>query len=302
MPASGPSAQPELLGANPRRQPPPRTVAPLGQVRLLFGGGLSQFAWIWFILSSMIGWIFLQNTDVRALTFERGQLTGAPGTIIQGWVNAEGFNDEDIYTYKYRFSTPDGEQTYEGISYSDVLFRPGQAVAVDYHVDNPANSRIRNMRQAPLSHTNLIWIVGLPLFGLLLIAVGLRRGRRAIRLLTAGVLAPSRVVSNTATGMEINDRTVYALVFGYLSALGDEHTVKLKTTDRAIAHDEQSRCVIYDPDRPAEALIVGSLPDPVEVDASGRVELGGPVRNLAVIVFPLLAMLINGCLLASLVR
>jgi hypothetical protein len=302
MPASRSIAQARPLGAVPSVQLPPRRLDGLDKARLLFGGAISQFFWLWIIFGSMFSILFARQIDRRALLFSYGEIASAPGTIVEASSSGSSIDEELIYAYKYTFSSPGEDRIFTGVSYSITRFAPGQAVAVDYHADNPANSRIRGMGQAPFGPANLVWVVVPPLIGLIVVGYLLRKGSQAIRLLGSGLVAPTTLVSMANTGAKINERPVYKLVFGFVDQRGDQQTVTLKTTRSHIADDTWASCALYNPARPADALIIGSLPAEVAVDGMGRIDLGSTIASLVVIVLPLLGMLLTGMLLAALVR
>jgi len=300
MPASRSITQPRPLGASPSAQVPPRQVDWPLRARLLFGGKLAQFGWIWLILASLFSWIFLGQTDLGALVFNFGQRASAQGTVVAAWETNVSSNDQSVYGLSYTFVTP-AEQTYDGVSYGPPVFSVGQTVIVDYHVNNPANSRIQGMGQAPFGPAMLL-ILALPLVGLLVAGFAMRQGAKAIRLLSGGRLTQGRLLANTRTNMEIMEKPVHQIEVGFASEFGAAHTIKFKTNNLAMLDAPYGTCVLYNPLRPEDALLVGSLPAQPLVSPNGSIEMDSSLRTSIALALPPLALLVIGAIAWSMAR
>lgn len=300
MPASSSLSHSRLLGDNPQSQRPPRRIPWPVRIRLLFGGPFAQFGWFWLIATGLFSSIFLHFTDVRALTFRFGELTSAPGTIIAAEYSGASSNGSSIYTYRYRFYTL-AEEAHEGVSYSTSRFQAGQAVAVDYRIDDPTNSRIRGMTQAPFGPW-MLGILAMPLIGLGIAGFAIRSGLRAIRLLGGGLLARGKLLSNTPTGVEVLGKRVHKLEVSFTSESGSEHTIRTKSNNPRLNFGANAAGLLYDPARPDSILFIASLPAPLLVDELGTVELGTPRRNWLALALPALAALVSVLIATILLR
>jgi hypothetical protein len=300
MPASRSISQARPLGASPSAQHPPRYVDWPLRARLLLGGKVAQFGWAWLIVASLFSWVFLADTDIGALVFNFGERASAQGTIVASWETDSSSNDQSIYAYSYTFVTPGDEQTYDGVSYT-IPSGVGNTVIVDYHVNNPRNSRIRGMGQAPFG-PGMLLILGLPLVGLLLAGFAMRQGAQAIRLLSRGRLSQGKLLANTRTGMEVMEKPVHQLEIGFADDAGANHTLTFKTTNLAMLDTPYGTHVLYNPARPQDALALGSLPGQPLVRPDGSIELSTPLRTTIALALPPLALLVIGFIAWSMAR
>jgi hypothetical protein len=301
MPASRSISHARPLGASPSAQIPPRYLDWPLRARLLLGGKVAQFGWVWLIVASLFSWVFLADTDIGALVFNFGERASAQGTIVASWETDSSSNDQSVYAYSYTFVTPADEQTYDGVSYTIPDSSVGKTVIVDYHVNNPRNSRIRGMGQAPFG-PGMLLILGLPLVGLLLAGFAMRQGWQAIRLLSRGRLSQGRLLTNTRTNMEVMEKPVHQLVIGFADDAGANHTIRFKTTNLAMLDAPYGTHVLYNPARPEDALALGSLPAQPLVRPDGSIELTTPLRTTIALALPPLALLVIGVIAWSLAR
>ncbi len=268
----------------PDPAPPPRSVPLLLRLHVLFGGPLGIVSWSTLAFGLFFTWTFGTNSDiVGAIKLANGgehvmgRLVAVTGTnfYIGGDEDTQG---ERVYAYDYEFEAQDrtwGGQSFEvGRNAS-----AGAEVPIEYHPEDPGFSRIAGMRSKPFS----AWValIGLlPLACLPFIGWGLRRGLRASRLLALGKVADARLVDKKETNVTVNDRPVYAYVFQFEDDSGRLHRVQTRTSMPWRLEDEPHECVIYDPFRPAAALLVDSLPGHPDVDARGHFVEGAPGKAI----------------------
>ena len=167
---------------------PPRAVPLPVQLRVLFGGMVSQMGWFFLGFGLIFVWVFAVHVDfsspLRLISRQvetRGLVTAVEDTNI-----SEGGDDDTpgtpIYRIDYRFAGPGG-RTLEGASYSvGTDLRPGDPVRVEYAASNAENSRIRGLRQAPLPLA-VLFVAVFPLIGLVMVVYSLMEGIKAIQLL-----------------------------------------------------------------------------------------------------------------------
>lgn len=103
-------------------------------------------------------------------------------------------------------------------------------------------------------------IVGFPLIGLSFIAIGLRKGLQALRLLTHGIPAMGRLVDRKPTNVQINDTPVIAMVFQFHTVDGRQARCVAKTHLTRDLEDDAEEPLVYDPEDSAQAVLLDDLP------------------------------------------
>jgi len=276
-------------------QAPPRPVPLPVQVRVLFGGMVSQMGWLFLGFGLIFVWAFAVHVDLsgpmRLITPQvetRGQVTGIEDTDI-----SEGGDDDSpgtpIYRILYRYAGPGG-RILEGASYSvGTDLQPGEPVRVEYAAANPENSRIVGLRQAPLPWV-VLFVLIFPLIGLVMVVYSLVEGTRASRLLRIGVLAQATLISAEPTSMSVNNRPVVRLTFDFTDAEGSLHEVTTRTNAPERLQDQQTELVLYDPRRPDEAVMLDSLPGSPRLDADGVLQVESSYLSYALLIIPALTV------------
>lgn len=99
-----------------------------------------------------------------------------------------------------------------------------------------------------------------PAIGLAFIAVGLRKGLRALRLLTHGIPAQGRFVGQEATNVHINDIPVMAMTFEFKTVDGRAARCVAKTHLTHDLKDDAEEPLVYDPEDPSVAVLLDDLP------------------------------------------
>ena len=163
---------------------PPRSV-PLGvRLKVLLGGFLNQFGWVFFGFGLIFVWAFTLDADLTSWYVFRGELAVAEGTIIESRETNMKVNETRVYEHKYSFIGADGLE-YTGACYkTGVGLRSGQKVTIEYKPDNPETSRIKGMRRGTIGLFGLMPII-FPAIGLCFIVAGIRKGVKACLLYTS---------------------------------------------------------------------------------------------------------------------
>ncbi len=121
-----------------------------------------------------------------------------------------------------------------------------------------------------------------------------------------GRLGYGRLVGKETTGTEVNDRPEYLFTFELIlppdDSLGgyrkqwtqwaETHRVQHKTLDPASLEDEQQEPLLYDPERPGNAVMIDGLPSGIRLD-NGKIAGG----SLLVLITPFLTVTIHGLIL-----
>lgn len=111
---------------------------------------------------------------------------------------------------------------------------------------------------APLAPRLLVLLF--PAIGLAIISVGLRKGLRALRLLTHGIPAQGRLVGEEATNVQINDTPVMAMTFEFKTVDGRSARCVAKTHLTHDLKDDAEEPLVYDPEDPSVAVLLDDLP------------------------------------------
>lgn len=247
-------------------------------------GGTGQLGWFLLGFGSIFAWGFAGNADVSFLR-GGGVVTDTQGivTAIEETSFSEGGSDHSdgtpVYAYSFEFETPDGAPQ-RGTSYRTGRGpAEGARVTIEYDPDAPDAARIKGMRRAPFS-AFVLFVLILPLAGVVLIAVRWRKGGRAMHLLKNGHLALGKLVSKTATNTRVNKRTVYRLTFEYEANDGRVHQAVTKTHQPEQLEDDAVERLLYDPALPDRAAMMDTLPGQVRISEAGQVERGGALLVL----------------------
>lgn len=277
---------------------PPRSVPLLVRGRILFGGFVSQFGWAFFGFGMVFFWIFALNADLLGWYFFSGELETAKGVVTRSEETraSEGGSEHSegtpVYKNHYRFTY--GEWEYEGSSYATGRRKEaGKAVTIEFPRGDPERSRIRGMRTAvfgPMAALAAIF----PAVGLCFIVAGLRKGRKAMRLLVHGKQGVGTLKSKEATGTQMNDQMVYKLTFEFVADDGRTYEAVAKTHQTHELEDDAEEPLLYDPIRPAYATMLDHLPGSPRIDANGSVQTDSAGRSLAVLFLPIISIAGHG--------
>jgi len=279
--------------------PPPRTVPLSVRACLLFGGGLNLAAWIVILVGMIFFWVFVANCDLPSRYYFRGELATAKGRVTHsertsftegGSRNSSGAR---VFAIHYRFTDARGEE-HTDVSYArGRKTKAGKKVTIQFPKGNPEISRIKGMRRGMLSP----WaaLAGIfPLVGLILAAVGLRKGLRAGALLADGQMGLGTLKSKKPTATRVNRRTVYKLTFEFQAGDGRTYEAVARShTPEALEDDAQER-LLYDPYAPARAVMFDSLPGKPVIADSGRISEVEPMRMAWTLLLPALAIVCHG--------
>ncbi len=212
---------------------PPRYVPVLVTLRLLFGGFMNQFGWLFFGFGMIFFWVFACNADYVGWMGTWGPVETVQGTVTRSENSgaSEGGSRHTkgtpIVANHYRFEH--SGQTYDGVSYATGRrLNPGQEVAIQFPVGRPGRSRIQGMRRAIFGPV-VGMVVIFPLIGLVFIGAGVRQGWMARRLLRHGEQADGKLVDKKPTSTRINKRIVYKMTFDFQDQLGRTHQAIAKT-------------------------------------------------------------------------
>jgi hypothetical protein len=271
---------------------PPRPVPLSVRILIRFGGFMNQFGWFFVGFGLIFVWIFTLRADVTSWYYFRGPLAETTGTVTRtehsGFTEGDGSDHGDglpIYAYYYTFIAEDGLR-YDGVSYSTVRPRDeGEKVGIEYPLDKPDISRIKGMQRSPVGLLGAMSAI-FPIIGIFFIIPGIRKARRAIRLLTIGEQTTAHLKSSVKTNTEINDRPVYKLTFEFETRHGQISQATAKTHLVENLEDEHDEPLLYDPMEPSNAVMLDSLPGLPRIDADGQIRASSGVSALFCLAVP----------------
>lgn len=281
----------------------PRGVPLSTRLTVLFGSGFQPFGWLFFGFGMIFTLVFAGNADLSSMLTFRGALGEAEGVIVSsqksaysegGASHGSGSGRRGTPIYRHDFTFEFDGSTHPGISYSKGGMLPtGHKVQVEFPHGRPGTSRIKGMRNAPFGPWALLVLI-FPLVGLALVVPGLASGWKSCRLLTHGVLAKGRLTTKRRTNIQVNKQHVYKLTFQYMDQFGQAHSVETKTHRPEKLEDDFEERLIYDPHRPAQAVMMDALPGTPRISEEEQIS-DVPLRSVLItVVPPMIAMLVVG--------
>ena len=262
-------------------------------LQMLLGGAGTQIGWLIFAFGSIFFWMFAWQADLTGWRFRSDAIDTASGTAHgcrdtrYATGGSRSSRGTPVYENRYRYIV-DGME-YDGRSYATGTCLHTSAVTVEYLRADPSYSRIRGMRRRLLGPWALL-VALLPGAGLVVAAVGWRRGLLRLRLLRDGLPAPAAVVDKTPTNTKIMGRVVYRVTLEFTARDG-AHRVTVSTTEPERLGDDKPEMVLFDPLAPERALPVDSLPGELARDHVGRIL---PGASRAYLFLPAVALVLNG--------
>jgi hypothetical protein len=255
--------------------PPPRPVPGPLKIRVLFGGFLSQFGWLFCAFGMVFVLVFDPGAGVAELFAFRagtetieGRTTGYDATSLS-------INDVRVYETTYSFDHPDAGTVHGVSDETGSWVEPGQRVSVEYARSDPARSRIAGMRSNP-GGLGTVFIFIFPAVGLTLGLVGFRTGRRRVELLSNGLVTRGTLLTSERTNTRVNNRPVMRLTFEFEADNGATYQTVAKTHQPWGLEDEARELLVYDSRDPSRASMLDVLPCQPRFDERGNLEASLP--------------------------
>jgi len=82
---------------------------------------------------------------------------------------------------------------------------------------------------------------------------------KKLLILQKGVLTKAVLKDSEPTGVRINDKSQYRMIFGY-EAAGEPYSITIKTVNMEYLEDEDFEWLVYQEDAPQNAVLVDDLP------------------------------------------
>jgi hypothetical protein len=277
-----------MLDSSLRFAPPPRPVPfSLSIVTALNPVVQVGFAVLGF--SSIFFWVFAANADFSFLTFKRahGRATGTITRVVD--TNARE-NRRYVRENHYEYSV--AGKTFEGVSYSTgEQVQKGDRVLVEYFENDPQTSRIAGQRRK-IFGAGAVFVIIFPVIGLGFVWGGLHWGNRRARLLRDGVCTTGVLKNKRATNTTVNNRRVYVLEFEFTARDGRRCTAKARTSMVERLTDEREEPLLYNPEKPEDAIMLDEAPSRPRFDESGALA-GRPAAAIWAMILPALVIAAN---------
>lgn len=279
----------------PRNLPaPPRSISIFSQAMILFGGFFQQFGWSFFLLGSILSWIFLANSEVIYVFSGTKTWTETTGKVEKSEPTNMSENESLIYLTHYTFIHDYRE--YVGYSYTlGYSFDPGEEVAVLHNPEHPNASVIKGARRGAFGYS-VLFVAIFPLAGLGLIVGAFISNLRYLRLLRDGTIAKGKMIEKTQTNSTVTINNVkypvYKFVFSF-EYLTKPYQAVCKTHQTHTVEDDAYEMVLFDRLNPTVNALYDAIPNAPRIDEFG--DLRAPALKKAwVLVLPLLTAVING--------
>ncbi len=261
---------------------PPRSVPWPLQVVVLLGGVAPAIGWLLLGMGLVFVMVFAGNAEPLFSDPFGGPLSSMRGTVTEVRATAIKVNRRPVAAVHFEYGSSEPRQ--RGVSYMlDATPAPGSEVELEV-------ARIVGMRTHPMPAW-LHLIVVLPLAGVVVLLLSLRKGFARVRLLRHGEVAQATLVDQQATNTTINNQRVHKLTFRFVDRNKRERLAQARTHRTAALTDEPSETVLHDPDGDA-ALLLDDLPARTRIDAQGQLEPPPFGRVLVVLIGPALVALV----------
>jgi hypothetical protein len=281
--------------------PAPRNILLLIKIRMLLGGMVNFFGWMFLFLGLFMIWIFEIPAVINSLYEFSGELVSANGTVLSYQRTSVSENNRCVYEMQYIFLAAEGEQ-YSGKSYAaGEYYKADDVVEIEYKKDNPLYSRISGMRSTSMDAWILFTLL-FPLAGLVAVIIGLSIGLKLIHLLKNGEMTNGKFVKREQTSMRVNNRPVIKFTYEFTAKDGMLHQVSAKTHLWEDFEDESQEKVLYDANNPNKAVLIDNLPAKLTLGTDGSFQFlgtSGSFFAMLNLLFPLLTVFIAALMITG---
>ncbi len=273
---------------------PPRQVNLVTQAIMLFGDMASQVGWLLFAAGSVFFWTIAVHSEARLL-FEERQIDWVDKAGVVLAADTTNAIEDGLRVWKYRHSVSVEGQRHLGESYSvGKKFDNGQIVYIRYDAANPDHNFIIGLRRNEFS-SKADWFLIIPVFGLLLLLLPLKRNLRFIRLLKIGDFTRGKLVNKYLTGESIRKGGTVMPEFRYSFEFehdGIKYLANCRTHETNKVEDEETEIILFDRYKPHYNLVYDAVPNVPIINEEGHlVPLGG--LKALVLFLPVFTIVLN---------
>ncbi|MCU0347227.1 MAG: hypothetical protein MUC59_09795 [Saprospiraceae bacterium] len=278
------------------REQPPRHLDWYTQAVMLLGDRVSQAGWALLAIGSVFFWTVTVHSE--AVQWFKGSVANwqdKEGVILEA--DSTGTVEDGLRIWRYEHSVAPGDgYRYRGVSYSvGKKFDAGQLAFIRFDADDPRNNFAVGLRRSEHRwQSSLLLLV--PLFGLVLVALPLRRNLRLLRLLKIGDFTRGKLFAKTPTGQVERFGANMLPVFRFEFRFEHEGTVyhaTCRTHRPTLVEDESAESILYDRFRPSFNLVYDAVLRFPKITASGKL---APMdwRRAWVLFLPMFTVVVNG--------
>ncbi|MCU0448425.1 MAG: DUF3592 domain-containing protein [Bernardetiaceae bacterium] len=273
---------------------PPRRLALNLVLAALFGNMWSLMGWIFMgiCLPVAVGLGVFNSTLTTGWRF-MGDLAQAPGQVIRCEETGWEMNDADVWEWKYSFDYQG--RNYIGKSYQTAFTgaEVGTPVTVEFAPGTPGRSRIVGQRESPVPAWFALLMGGtMLLMPLVFLGVGSYRVPRYLRLLRHGHLAQGQLSKREPTNVKVNNQTVYKYAYSFVNPANRREYQAYAHSHHASWQKRRLEIVLFDPEKPSQALVLAYLPGEPFVNSQGELELTR--KTQLYLLAPLFTLLVTG--------
>lgn len=238
-------------------EPAPRPVPAGLRLRVLFGGLLPTIAWGLLTMAAPMAVVLVGNSEIwTAGRFEASSIELVTGTVHAVRPAAYREHNRDSHTVAFTYQL--NGHNYDASSYTlDSPPAIGSRVPVEVVRATPSLSRIRGMRtHAVRKNGALASLIPLPM--LLIVALGMLRGRAHLRAMRHDEAATAEVVEVTPSDPDRDTDYWFDVTVCFVDRHGNEHTRVLERV-RWSTRRRGKVVLLHDRNRD-DARIVATLP------------------------------------------
>lgn len=267
-----------LDNANYLKEGPPRKVSFFSAIKVLFddytvlvGAGILT-----------VGLFFTQLSVGQSKFMELINISGdweqTNGRLIN--YSMHGSNESGDF-YRYSFEITVGGKLYQGTSYGampqdGVKEGMPEECLVEYRASNPRRSRIVGT-SAELYPVLAACFLLLPLLGLVILLIGLKKNVRALYLLKYGILSQGKTIS-TKPVAAIKGERAYKFVFEF-DVNNKTYEASCLTKEKERVEDDELYNILYKENNPSNNIVYDALGHIPEMGKLGEIKQGNPASK-----------------------
>ncbi len=242
----------------------PRSISFFLKMNIVFGNVYALLGIIFFLMGSVFALIFGVNSDLDfSHSFEKDPANTKAMIVAVSGTGSE-VNERPVLKYTFKFIANNKEYISDSYSNEPQSLFEKDSVLIEYNSTDPSVSRIKNMIKAPFPAWVFFITLIFPSIGVWLLIYTLYRGKKNISLVRNGYLTTGKVIDKIPTNTRINNRVVYEMVFEYTSTDGILRKASTKTHIPERVQDEEKEKLLFNLDKPDEAILVDALPRAVK--------------------------------------
>lgn len=237
----------------------PRSISVGLKMQIFFGNVFFSIGLLFFLFGSVFTVVFGLNADFTTPFSFNDNDPLVNGIVVKVEETGSQENEAAIYKNTVKYIV-DGKEYYSDSYSLGNVVNVLDSVDVQYSPEDVSLSRISGMRKAPFESVVVLITLIFPGIGLGVLIFGIRRSRINIHLLKTGLLTHGKVTRKEATNTQINKQTVYKVYFTFTTKDGTLTESSVKTHKPALVEDEEKEQLVYDAEKPTNAVLIDTLP------------------------------------------